>query len=127
MDNPAIAEALVNVQTNGMEQYGHLDFQCVLPMGDQPITNLFNMLVGMVQSGEVFKSEEPLLDGDNLIAALYEVEDAGRRVLRVLVCEPHLFGCMSVMPDELIFAQADGTPFRFERQDGELALIWPED
>lgn len=126
MNREAIEEALVNVQTQGMEQYDHLDFQCVLPMGEQCITNLFNMLVGMVQSGEVFKSEEPLLDGDNLIAALYEVEEGGRKLLRVLVCEPHVFGCMSVIPDELIFAQADGTPFHFERQDGELALVWPE-
>ncbi|MGN1361596.1 MAG: hypothetical protein ACI4VV_04895 [Eggerthellaceae bacterium] len=126
MDKLAIEEALVNVQTHGMDQYDHLDFQCVLPMGNECVENLFNMLVGMVAQGEVFKSEEPLLDGDNLIAALCEVEDGGRKLLRVLVCEPHLFGCMSVMPDELIFAQADGTPLHFERQDGELALVWPE-
>lgn len=44
----------VNIHTHGMEKYGHLNFQIVLPIEQGLAKNLLNNICSRVQNGEKF-------------------------------------------------------------------------
>lgn len=81
---------MTNSHTHGMEQYGHPDFQVVLPFPTEHIGYLLNTMGLRVQMGERFK------DGD-LVQGLYEdcsvrvseFIETGRTVLRLIIPDKH--------------------------------------
>lgn len=76
---------MCDAHTDGMEKYGHPNFQIVLRMEDFKIMNLLNILGLRVQNGQRFKAGDVISDicegYDIRIAA---VEDDGN-MLRVLI------------------------------------------
>ena len=76
----------VNFHTHGMEKYGHMDFQIVLPYPHQELCRILNTLGFQVREGHAFKAGERIpgiyLDCD---VKVLEFEETGRTVLRVIV------------------------------------------
>lgn len=77
---------ICNAHTHGMRKYGHLDFQLVLHVSDQDFGYILNSLGLRVQAGEHFNSGD-LIEGifEDCPVRLDEVEESGRRVLRVII------------------------------------------
>lgn len=75
-----------NAHTQGMERYGHKDFQLVLQLPQQDICYIMNTLGLRVQTGERFKAGD-LVEGIFLDCPirLDEYEETGRQVLRVVI------------------------------------------
>lgn len=80
-------EFLCNTHTHGLEKYGHLDFQVVLAMPPELIGHLLNDLGLRVQAGEKFKDGDVIDDllANGYLVRLIEVEETGRKVLRLLL------------------------------------------
>ncbi len=77
---------MCNAHTHGMERYGHKDFQIVLDMQTDLIMYILNTLGLMVQGGRKFQSGELVEEvAEGYALKLVEVEETGRRVLRVLI------------------------------------------
>ena len=81
---------MANMHTHGMEKYGHLDFQIVLDIPSNVAGTILNDMGLRVQAGEKFKSGDVLSDilADGYDVHLLEVEETGRRVLRLLLPDP---------------------------------------
>ena len=77
---------MCDAHTHGLDKYGHLEFQCVLNIGQSMIMYILNSLGLRVQSGEKFKSgdsvSEIIKDYD---IRLKEVESDGKKLLRVIL------------------------------------------
>jgi len=104
----------VNFHTHGMEKYGHMDFQMVLPYPHKELCRIINTFGLKVQDGERFK------DGD-LVKGIYEecdvrlneFEETGRTVLRIIVPDkynhfPDEVGCeypytIQILPTDFLF------------------------
>ena len=120
------SRGLINAYTEGLQKLGHLDFQCVLPLGEKVIDGLFSMLVDMVAEGEVFAHGDPLLDGEDLLAVFVMAQEGTRRLLRVVVCDPDTLVGPGAITDEQLKAQVEGTALSIEEEDGQLSLVWEE-
>ena len=83
-------EYMANAHTHGMEMYDHLDFQIVLALDSYTVGTILNNMGLRVQAGEKFKSGDVLSDilADGYDVHLLEVEETGRRVLRLLLPDP---------------------------------------
>lgn len=79
-------EYACNAHTHGMEQYGHMDFQMVLALPHHEIARILNTLGLRVQAGERFKAGD-MVSGiyEDCQIRLDEFEEAGRKVLRVII------------------------------------------
>ena len=77
---------ICNAHTHGMNKYGHLDFQLVIHLHPNQMGYVLNTLGLRVQAGEHFKSGD-LVEGifDRCPLRLDEVEESGRKVLRVII------------------------------------------
>ena len=89
-------EYMANAHTHGLEKYGHLNFQIVLALLIHVVGKILNDIGLRVQAGEKFKSDDVLSDAlaDGYNIRLLEVEEGGRKVLRILLPDPenHLPG-----------------------------------
>ena len=85
IENP-FPQYICNVHTHGMAKYGHLDFQLVIHMPPQDMGYVLNMLGLRVQAGERFQAGD-LVEGIfiDCPVRLYECEECGRKVLRVII------------------------------------------
>ena len=83
-------EYMANAHTHGMEKYGHLNFQIVLALDSYTCGTILNNIGLRVQTGEKFKSGDILSDvlADGYSVQLVEVEEAERRVLRIMLPDP---------------------------------------
>ena len=79
-------EYACNAHTHGMKQYGHMDFQMVLALPPYEIGRILNTLGLRVQAGERFKAGD-MVSGiyEDCQIRLDEFEEAGRKVLRVII------------------------------------------
>lgn len=85
IENP-FPQYICNVHTHGMEKYGHLDFQLVIHMPPQEMGYVLNTLGLRVKAGERYQSGD-LVEGifEDCSIRLDEVEECGRKVLRVIM------------------------------------------
>lgn len=77
---------IINAHTHGMEKYGHLDFQVVLPLPAKHICYLLNTIGKRVQSGEKYHSGN-LVDGiyEDCPIRLQQFRETNRDVLRLII------------------------------------------
>lgn len=77
---------ICNAHTHGMAKYGHPDFQLVIHMPPQDMGYVLNTMGLRAQAGERFQSGD-LVEGIFLDCSvrLDEVEESGRKVLRVII------------------------------------------
>ena len=85
IENP-FPQYICNAHTHGMAKYGHQDFQLVIHMPPQEMGYVLNTLGLRVQAGERYQSGD-LVDGifEDCSIRLDEVEECGRKVLRVII------------------------------------------
>ena len=77
---------VINAHTHGMENYGHLDFQIVIPFRLEHIYSLLNAMGERVRKGEVFKSGDVVSRlYQNVNIRLESFKESGRDVLRLII------------------------------------------
>lgn len=89
IENP-FPQYICNAHTHGMAKYGHQDFQLVIHMPPQDMGYVLNTLGLRVQAGERYQSGD-LVEGifEDCSIRLDEVEECGRKVLRVIIPDSH--------------------------------------
>lgn len=82
---------ICNGHTHGMEKYGNLDFQIVLPISPEKITLLLNTICLEVQKGRRFEQGDYPLENEVYTAPfrLQKVRETGRDVLRIILSDPN--------------------------------------
>jgi len=81
---------IINVHTHGMERYGHLDFQTVLPIAPEKATVLLNTIGFEVQNGRKFEPGD-YGDDSHVYSCAFRLEqhrETGRDVLRLIFPDP---------------------------------------
>lgn len=81
---------IVNSHTHGMENYNHLDFQLVLPLGKEQTMTLLNTICFEVQEGKRF---EPGHYSGMVYSCDFRLElhqETGRQVLRLIFPDPQM-------------------------------------
>ena len=79
---------IVNSHTHGMEQYGHLDFQLVLPLVPKQIALILNTICLEVQNGKKFS---PGTYCGEVFSCAFRLElhkETGRDILRLIIPDP---------------------------------------
>lgn len=83
-------EPLKNTHTHGLEQFGHRDFQIVLPLDPKTMYAIFTYLVERVKSGERFGVGDYVTGVvQGKVVRLVSGVDARRVVLRVVLPDPN--------------------------------------
>lgn len=81
---------IVNSHTHGMERYGHLDFQLVLPLVPKQTALLLNTICIEVQKGRRFLPEHSISEVFTCDFRLELFHETGRDVLRLILPDPKL-------------------------------------
>ena len=80
-----------NAHTHGMENYGQMDFQLVIPVVPKKATVLLNAIALEVQKGKRFvEGDYPEKTVYNTAFRLKRVRETGRIVLRIIMPDPNL-------------------------------------
>ena len=87
MDSPGPG-GIVNSHTHGMEQYGHLDFQLVLPLVPKQISFILNSICLEVQNGKRFSPGSYRVEGFTCDFRFELHKETGRDVLRLIIPDP---------------------------------------
>jgi hypothetical protein len=79
-----------NYHTHGLqENYGHIDFQCLLPINPQLINSIVAGLADRVKKGEVFVEDKHYDDViSNFSVFFKKFTECGRPVLRLILPDP---------------------------------------
>lgn len=82
---------ICNGHTHGMENYGHLNFQIVLPIVQEQMALLLNTICFKVREGMKFEPGEYPMENEVYSCAfrLQKVRETGRDVLRIILCDPN--------------------------------------
>jgi len=83
-------EGFFNSHTHGMEKYGHLDFQLVLPLHPQLTAEILNTIGEEVQNGRKFKPGEYSKDVFTCEFRIKLYRESGRDVLRLIFPDPNM-------------------------------------
>lgn len=87
-DNDETSPTGHNVHTHGLEQFGHLDFQIVIPMDNsgRMAHNIFRNLVDKIKDGQKFQAGKcyPNIIANYDVSFILAAEN-GREILRVIL------------------------------------------
>lgn len=101
-----------NMHTHGLDRFGHLDFQIVLPVKPEIGHEFFRILVGIIKSGKGKFEDGSIsteLMSNSMPVKFIKVQETGREVLRLIFPDRHGNINMDDM-DELFAKQySDGT------------------
>ena len=104
---------ICDAHTNGMDKYGHLEFQIVIDFGPQIVGKLLNIMGYRVKNGERFKDGDVLKDFFPCDVFLKEVSNGyGKRVLRLII--PDTKGRLPEHADRPYCLQMLDTPLLYE-------------
>ncbi len=128
---------LCNAHTHGMEKHNHRDFQLVLALPNEEIGRILNTIGLMVLAGHRFYDGE-YINGiyEDCSVRLMEIEETGRKVLRVIIpdknniypenpmCErPYRFQLLTTVA--LLKADYSGIEAKFASKTRENPCICP--
>lgn len=88
LDSDATSPTGHNVHTHGLEQFGHLDFQIVIPMdtNGRMAHRIFRNLVDRVKNGQKFEPGKCYSDIiNNYDVSFIRTTENGRSILRVIL------------------------------------------
>ena len=83
---------IVNSHTHGMDNYNHMDFQLVLPLGKEQTMSLLNTICFEVQNGKRFAPG--YYQSETVYSCAFRLElfcETGRSVLRLIFPDPNMY------------------------------------
>lgn len=80
----------MNSHTHGLETFGHLDLQIVVPMREQVIQNIFGNIIKRIRDGEKFNPGEEVEGIIRDFKVKFVLRQEGDRdVLRIIIPDKH--------------------------------------